>query len=263
MHSAKRRLPSGLCSMNHLFLLLLLSSAVFLLFRTLSVIFQVINHRAPSDSARLLLLHILPGTLRLSCGSVPDLHRFLSGLVLVHGDQIRLHVLILFIKNEIPVQRRGITVFKKSPCLFFVEGHLANSALKGKVSAFHQLPARFLFCRAVNKIIGNFSFLLPFPIKAEIRFIFPVLGEQGMYIVFHVNFMAGVRFPRLYHILRNLHAVTAFFSFNITEEVRAFYQNLRPIQFFSCQKGRQNDKRGKDVLLSPIKLLTIIQSEKQ
>ena len=142
---------------------------------------------------------------------MPDLHRFLPGLVLVHGDQIGLHVLILLIKNEITVQRRGITVFKKGPCLLFIEGHLADSALKGKISAFHQFPARLLLCRAVNKVIGNFSFLLPLPVKTEIRFIFPVLGEQGMYIILHVNFMTGVRLPRLYHILRNLHAVTAFF----------------------------------------------------
>ena len=165
-------------------------------------------------------------------GFMPEGYRFFSGTVLMHGDQIGLHVLILFIKNKEAVQRRGVAVLKKRPRLLLVKGRLSDPVLKGKVSAFHQLPARLLLCRSVNKIVGDLSFLLQFSIETEVRFIFPVLSQQGMYIVLHINFVTGIRFSCLYHIFRNLHAFTAFFSFNIAEEARGFYQNARPFLFF-------------------------------
>ena len=135
----------------------------------------------------------------------------------MHGNQIGLHVLILFIENKISIQGTGIAIFKKKPFFFSRERSFPHPLLPGKIAIFHDFPSRFLNGRSIQEIIGNLPFRLFSSVKAEIRLFILILHKQGMYIIFYVYFMIKIRFSCLYHVLRNLHVHTAFFSFNIAE----------------------------------------------
>ena len=156
----------------------------------------------------------------------------------MYRNQVRLHVLILFIKNKVAFQRGCIAVFKKKPGFFIIIGRLTDSALFCKISSRCDLPSRAFLGRTINKIVTDIPFLLCFAIEAEIRraACIPALGQISMYVVFYVYFVTGVHVACLHYIFRYLHTATAFFSFNIAEKGRIFWRNTRRWQHSFRQK---------------------------
>ena len=188
---------------------------------------------------RLRRTFICPSALfRTSHRPGPDLLHGFPGLVLVYRYKIGLHILILLIKNKIAFQRGGIAVFKKKPGFLFIHRSLPDSDLSGKISSCRHFPSGSFFCRTINKIVPDFSFCLRFSIQAEIRGLVPtpVLGKICIYVVFYVYFVTGVHVACLYHIFRNLHTATAFFSFNIAKKGRTFWRNARQWLYSFRQK---------------------------